>query len=525
MNSREVKKAAWNGVATSYGRVLLRVILGLLTFRLLYQGLDAESFGFWALLWSVFGYGVLLDFGFGSAALKRMAEGLASRDWDSLSRSLSTIFFFYLAIAAGIGVGGWFLADSMLSLLGVFPGQRDLFLPVARVFFVGLALGFPSGLFPEMLRGLQRMDLANRIAMVGLVSNAIFIALALFFDWSLVALVIGAVACVVLPDVAAGWVALRLLPEVRLRPSLFSFKELLSTSRFSLFVWISTMSYVLRNKSDQLVVGLFLSLPAVALYQAAGKVAEMFGLVTKQISEALSPAAAYLHADGRSDELRECFLHGLRITVMVSTPIYLCAAVHVDSLVMVLTGDGSPSDATVWAAQFLLLWFYQMTFTHLVFRRMFTMCGWERRLMRQGLSEGVLNVLLSVALTIQLKSVVGVALGSLLPAVILGWGVLWRWAATEMQLGGVALFKATCLRTILSCLPMLVVGLLLRMYSGDLFGGYQLLQSLFGLVAMGFSGGIGIWLIALTNDERKLVWGFARRLIPQAWTMWRSGAV
>jgi hypothetical protein len=46
----------------------------LVTFRLLYQGLDAEHFGFWSLLWAIFGYGILLDFGFGYAAQKKVAE-------------------------------------------------------------------------------------------------------------------------------------------------------------------------------------------------------------------------------------------------------------------------------------------------------------------------------------------------------------------------------------------------------------------------------------------------------------------
>ena len=50
--------------------------------------------------------GILLDFGFGYAAQKRVAECLARRDWDRLSRALSTIFFFYLGAALVIGLLG-----------------------------------------------------------------------------------------------------------------------------------------------------------------------------------------------------------------------------------------------------------------------------------------------------------------------------------------------------------------------------------------------------------------------------------
>ena len=77
MKTHDVQKAAWWGAFSNYGRVVLQMVLGLVTFRLLYQGLDAESFGFWSLLWSVFGYGILLDFGFGSAAQKRVSDALS----------------------------------------------------------------------------------------------------------------------------------------------------------------------------------------------------------------------------------------------------------------------------------------------------------------------------------------------------------------------------------------------------------------------------------------------------------------
>ncbi len=516
MKTHDVQKAAWRGAFSNYGRVVLRMVLGLVTFRLLYQGLDAESFGFWSLLWSVFGYGILLDFGFGSAAQKRVAEALADQDWAQLSRALSTIFFFYVGVALVIGVLGWWLAGPLVTLLGVPPDQLETYRPAARAFFLGMALGFPSGIFPEVLRGLQRMETANRIAMVGLVANAILIAVALFLKWNLVALITVALACVLIPDLVAGWMALRSMPEVKLKPSLFSMGQLMSTSKFSLFVWASTMSHVLRNKSDQLVIGLLISLPAVALYQAAGKVSEMFGMGTKQVSDALSPAAAYLHADGRGDVLKDFFMNGLRLTVLVATPAYVCAAVHLDFLVYLLTGDAAPASSTLLVGQLLLLWFYQMSFTHLVFRRMFMMCGQERRLMWQGLSEGALNIGLSIVLTLWMGTIVGVALGSLIPAVVLGWTILWPWAARQVGLGKMRLFRDTCGRTILACLPMVAVGLGVRWLSGLSYGEPQWIKSLTGLVLMLLTGGIGLWTVALNAGERSRVLGVVRRIFSRS---------
>lgn len=513
MKVQEVERAAWRGAVSNYGRVALRLSLGVITFRMLYQGLDDSSFGFWSLLWSVFGYGVLLDFGFGSAAQKRVAVALSDRDWPGLSQALSTIFFFYVAVAIGIAIGGWVLADPFLSLLGVSAEDREVFRPATRAFFLGMALAFPGGIFPEVLRGLQRMEVANRIAMVGLVINALFIAVALWLDWSLAVLIAGALGCVIVPDFISGWVALRALPHVRLRPGLFSLDQWWTTSKFSLCVWVSTASQVLRNKSDQLVVGVLISLPAVALYQAAGKVAEIFGMAARQISEALCPAAAYLHARGHKEALRDCFLKGLRFTVLIATPGYVCAAIHVDFLIFVLTGEESPSEVILTTAQLLLLWCYQMTITHLVFRRMFVMCGQERRLMWQGLSEALLNVALSVVFTFWLKSIVGVALGSLIPAVLFGWAVLWRWASREVEIKAWTLFRTTSLKPILACVPMVIVGLGLRGLLDERYGQPDVMKACAGLAAMGVVGALGLWFIALEAAERSRLGSLIRSRI------------
>jgi O-antigen/teichoic acid export membrane protein len=510
MNTDDVKKAAWSGALSNYGRTFLRIVLGLVTFRMLYQGLSRDDFGFWSLLWSVFGYGILLDFGFGYAAQKRVAEGLANRDWDKLSRALSTIFFFYFGAALVIGAAGWALAGPLMTWLGVAADKQDVYRPVIVLFFGGMALGFPLGIFPEVLRGLQQLKMANRIAMLGLVANAVLIALALWLNWGLMAVFIIALGCVLVPDLLAGWAALRAMPGVRLSPALFSRAELFSTGKFSLFAWLNMISNLLRNKTDQVVVGAMVGLPAVALYQAGGKAGEMFGVIAKQIADALSPAAAFFHAGGRQQALRDMLVKGLRLTVLIAAPLYVGGALYLDLLVRILTGDKAPAMSTLIVGEILLFWYFHLSLTHLVFKKMFMMCGQERRLMWQGLAEALLNILFSVGLTWVLvgrgwgnDAIIGVAAGSVLPTVLFGWGLLWRWASKEADVSAWTLFRQTLLRPLLACAPMLAVGLLCRSLIGPQFGDPQWLPCLAGMAITGVAALAGVWLIAMNPDEQQ----------------------
>ena len=84
MTSDQLRRKIWLNSISNYLRTGLRMVLGLLMFRVLYpkpggHGLTKEEFGFWSLLWSVFGYGILMDFGFGLAAQRKLRNCQSTR--------------------------------------------------------------------------------------------------------------------------------------------------------------------------------------------------------------------------------------------------------------------------------------------------------------------------------------------------------------------------------------------------------------------------------------------------------------
>ncbi len=504
MKSGAVARSVLSGTLSNYASVFVRMGLGVVTFRLLYQGLSKEEFGFWSLLWSVFGYGVLLDFGFGYAAQKRVAELSVKKNWDSLGRVLSSIVFFYFASAAILVLVASFFSGQLVGFLGVSVENREVFRGSLFLFVLGMGFAFPLGIFPEVLRGQQRLWVANLISMGGMIANFIGVCAVLWFKLGFNVLIGFSLACVLIPDAVAMILALRHMPGVKLSWRLFSMAQVRETSRFSLYAYLNMLSNILRNKTDQLVVGSVLSVGAVAPYQAGGKVGEMFHLLTRQISEALSPAAAHLHASGDREALRRMLVSGMRWSVMAATPLYIVSALYLTGLVRLLTGEVTPSMETVWVGHLLLFWYWSLVVTHLVFKRMFMMAGQERRMMWQGVTEALTNLALSVFLTWHLGSIMGVAIGSVIPTFLFGWGVLWPWAAVEAGLTRFALFRRVVLGSVAGCVPMLIVGLLLRYQSFWASGSTTLLVLVEGgsVFAVGLAG---LWTFSLDATERAQV--------------------
>ncbi len=500
MTREQIKRNVLHSTLSGYGRLVVRMGLGLVTFRLMYQGLSEEQFGFWSLLWAIFGYGILLDFGFGYAAQKRVAELMVRKDWDRMSEVLSSIFYFYCVAAAVIVVLGVLGSNPLIDLFRISPEHREEYRRILIVFLLGIGLAFPLGIFPEVLQGQQRIVAANNLSVLSTVANFLCVALVVWAGLSFTVLVVLSLLCMLVPYLIAARLAFTRMPGVRILPRHFSWSTMLDTGRFSLFAYANTLSNVLRNKADQPIISSIIGVAHVAPFQAGSKVGEMFGQITRQIADVLSPTAAHLHASGDKAGLHAMFTSGLRFSVLAASPVYVLCAAYMDGLIRLLTGVRNPSSEMVWAGQLLLFWYYSLVLTHWVFKRMFMMAGQERRMMWQGVAEAALNVTLSLSLTFWLRSYLGVAWGSVIPTFLFGWGLLWGWAAREVGLSRWQLFRRTILPTWIAILPMILVAVGLRNQPWWDSG-----SNLFLLLAEGACVGLvglaSLWLFALTHEE------------------------
>ena len=511
LTSDEVKRHIYRNSLSNYSFLVVRLGLGAVLFRLIFQELPKEDFGFWSVLWSMLGYGILLDFGFGFTAQKRVAELCVKRDWGCLSRVLSTIFYSYVIVALVIIVGGWFAAPLIVGSLKISPENLERYTVALRVFLVGVGFAFPLGIFPEMLRGQQRIFLANNLQLASYILSVVFILFALANEWSLIWLFVFSLGGTLLGDFLCGFAAMKRMPKVVISPALFSRGMIRETARFSIYAYITTLTTVILTRTDQIVISAGLAVAAVAIYQAGAKVAEMFSGFALQIAETLSPAAAHFHAKGSRAELRSLLIKGTRFTVLLATPLYLGCAFFLPALLRLLTGESLAGTETYWVGHVLLLWTYMTVLTQSVSKRIFMMCGHEKRLMWLGVGEAAMNLGLSVAFIFMFKNVVSVAVGSLLASCFFGWLFLWPWAAKEAGIGSWQLARAVLIPAWVACWPLIgliaMIRLLPSLDANDSLPLFLMEGSIAAAVAA-----IGLWKLGLDDEERAKISGvFIRR--------------
>lgn len=230
-----VKQPILSSALSNYLRTFVGIVVGLVTFRLLYQALPRESFGFWSLFWSVFGYGILLDFGFGFAAQKRVAELSFTGEWHKLSQVLSSILFFYLGVAALMAGTVALGDDEIVRSLGVSSANHVEIRIVQIIFFAAIGLAFPLAIIPDILRSQQRISTINNIITMAMLMRLAVVAWAVYAGWSLLAIMLTALLFALAPDLVSAFFALRHMPEAKLLPGMFSKSIMRATMSFSIF--------------------------------------------------------------------------------------------------------------------------------------------------------------------------------------------------------------------------------------------------------------------------------------------------
>ena len=155
------KKRFLKNSLSSYVSTAVSLGLGLFMFRMLFSTWSKEEFGFWALLWSLFGMGFVLDFGIGMSVQKAVAEKMADDDVKGMNRLLTTAFWGFTVLAAFLFCVLFLLRPVFFHFFVAPPEYIGEFKDAYVYFALCLALIFPLGLFNEMLQGLQRLDLAN----------------------------------------------------------------------------------------------------------------------------------------------------------------------------------------------------------------------------------------------------------------------------------------------------------------------------------------------------------------------------
>lgn len=508
MAEQHIKKTMFLNTLSNYWTLAIHIVMMVLLVRVQFTGIPREDYGFWGLLWSVFGYSLLLDFGFGTSVQKYTSEATVHGDWGRYNRLVSTIFFNYCFLALIIIAVTIALSFYVGQIFKFEPGSDvNRYRTVFLMFGIGTAFVFPTGFFAEILRGMQLIRLRNTVSISFAIFNFICIVIAIKLGYSLMVMTVLTVFNHLGSNLTMAFFSFKKMGQFRIKAKYYNpglIKEVMS---FSMFAYLIMFSNLIIFKTDQIVISIFASVQLVAIYQIASRLAGIFMQFSTQFNDNLGPVASVFHTSGRTDELASMQLYTSRIICFIATLMLVPLVAYIKPLLEVWLELEDPLSHI--CAIILLM----STYFLVIFRsgsvQILLMCGRQKELTYVALTECVANLVLSIIL-VRYLGIVGVALGTLIPNLVLGCVYNIPTACKFAKVGLWEFMSFSIIRTV-------VVGVAASVFANWLMQLYYPsnlpVLFVFCVAACGVYAGL-FYLLGINSEERSRLNALIIRYIP-----------
>jgi O-antigen/teichoic acid export membrane protein len=309
-------------VGSSWFSLGLNIVVGIFLSPYILHRLGDTAFGLWVLIFSVTGYYGLFDLGIRSSVVRFVSKFTATGESSKLNRLVNTSLWTYTLIGA-VAMLITLACGSFVDSLFRIPPE---FLTTARWLFLivgtSVSLGFPLGIFSGILEGLQRFYFLNITNVIAGLLRAVFIVIALRHGYGLLTVAIITVVLPLLMSLLRAAIVLRILP-LQFSWQYFdrgSFREIASYSSATFVVMIA---YKLRFKTDELVIGAFLSSTAITYFAIGDRLLDYASEVVSSLAQIFVPMSSQSEAKGDVGRLRKMFVLGNRACALIILPISL----------------------------------------------------------------------------------------------------------------------------------------------------------------------------------------------------------
>jgi O-antigen/teichoic acid export membrane protein len=311
---------------------------------LIVNHLGAESYGVWTLLATVTAYLGLLDLGIRSAVTRYVARSESLGDREMATRTASAALTL-LAVMGGVALAAAILLGlAAPSLFRIPAGYGSTTLVVAVLAGASTGLALVSGAFGGVLIGRQRFDLAGRIDVAATLVRAALVLAVVASDGGLVALAVVQFVASLTSSVATAWLALRIHPELRRRPS-WGRPHLRLIVSYGGYSFVAQIGTSIVDRAGLILVGVFLPMTAVAVFAIASALIDYARVLVGGIRTTLAPQASVLEGQGQRGGLHDLTLRGIRYCSLLVLPIAITFALRGSTFIGLWMGYeyGGPS--------------------------------------------------------------------------------------------------------------------------------------------------------------------------------------
>ncbi len=275
---------------------IIALVFSLISLKLNLNNYGDKTFGVWIILSSLWGFSSTIDFGFGIAIIKFVAQ--YKNEEDNVNKILSSVFFVFILLGLLIfifcnSLAYYFYFNSTLIPLNQIESFKTVFLILGAAFL----MQYFSIFFKSIIEGLNNFTVTSKVIIFQYTLILFGASILYYFDleiiWlSLVYLITNSVIfCIYLIYYFSQ------IKVYSISFSLFELKEAKRIFKFSVSVQMMNIFYALIDPVVKYLMGSFYNIGAVTAYEIARRTASSISGLFFNTFRIILPKASVLKTD------------------------------------------------------------------------------------------------------------------------------------------------------------------------------------------------------------------------------------
>lgn len=391
------RKIISNTAHYAFGRVWI-IGVNLFLTPLILSYLGSEQFAIWVLFWSFSTYFMFMDLGLGVSLARDVASSTAAPNADELNEAFNTVFVFFCALGVACLILAWTMTPWVLDVLKVSPDMYPVALDMAHWGVLVFVLIGIAQVVIALLRGFQRFDQVNKVALLVSFPNVLAVYLVLDAGFGLLGLLWVTTGIYALQAVLLIHRAYCVFPELRFGLQRFSWSHLRKMLPFGMRIQISRFADLASFQADKILLALLVPVSFVTMYDLGAKVASLIRDLPYALTSAVFPAAAEMHGRKDFDQLWLLYDRGSKYLLVTTLPMLCGLWLTAPMLIGLWLGNVSEY---VYQAVLILSFAYWVVISLAMVFNVSTGMGWSRPIMQSALLQAFGNIGLSFVLILQ----------------------------------------------------------------------------------------------------------------------------
>lgn len=498
MSNKEIKR----GIFSSYGIFMADVLAGLIFTPFLINSLGQSEYGIYSLMGALIGTFAILDFGFGNAIIRYIAQFRAENRKDKEANFFAmclVIYGFFSLIAIILGVGMFFFIDKFYSNL-----SSDE-LNIAKVMFVILVFNISCtlilGAFNAFIQGYEKFTIINLITVLRLIVRISVLITLLSLGFKSISVV---VADTIL-NIAIG-VAHILYSRYKLKLNIklihFDKKLLKELTNYSSTVFISNIAEMFFWRGGLLIIGAQIDSKAIAIYSVGITLLSYFQYISGVINGKLFPKITQMVVCGAmGEELTNFCIKVGRVQFVLLGGIVIGFLLF--GLEFISLWVGSNYSLSWWVGIIMM--------SAMIMQSIQYPCVMILRAFKKDSIRTILQLVIIIlgtlmgTLLIQKYGAIGMTLGMTIAIVLLNWIVV-NILYVRMFDFKLSMFLKQILKIVPSMLLAYISGFLLNYLPGDSWSIFTFKCAIFTVIYALF-----VWFLGANESEKLIVRNLGRR--------------